>query len=83
MTLELSKISGQIDEMGQVLGERARRQRKILPAALELLRQFAHEEELLRLVAESQAGQRLRCASPGGEPLKCSCLSNPHLLLPL
>ena len=69
MTLELGKVTGQIEEMGRVLAERAGRQQKRLPAARELLRQFAHAQEELRQVAESEPGHQLRCASPGEEPL--------------
>ncbi|MGD9318088.1 MAG: DNA double-strand break repair nuclease NurA, partial [Anaerolineae bacterium] len=69
MTLELNKVTQQIEEMGQVLAERVGRQRKALPAARELLRLFAHRQEELRQVAESEAGQRWRCASPGDESL--------------
>ena len=69
MTLELNKVTEQIDEMGQVLATRANRERKALPAARELLHQFANQQEELRQMAESEPGQRLRCASPGDEPL--------------
>lgn len=69
MTLELSKVARQIDDMGKALAERAQRQRRALPAARELLHLFAHDQERLREVAASEAGQRLRCASPGDEVL--------------
>ncbi|HSR29066.1 MAG TPA: DNA double-strand break repair nuclease NurA [Anaerolineae bacterium] len=69
MTLELNKVTEQVDEMGRVLAERAARQRRALPAARELLHQFAYKQEELRRVAESDAGQRWRCANPGDEPL--------------
>lgn len=69
MTLELSKITQQVDEMGQELAGRATRQRRALPPARELLHVYAHRQEELRQVAESEHGQRLRCASPGDEPL--------------
>jgi hypothetical protein len=69
MALDLNKVAGQIEEMGRVLSERAGRHRKILPAARELLRRFAHEQEELRRVAGSEPGRQLRCASPGDEPL--------------
>ena len=69
MTLELSKVAAQIEEMGRVLAERRRRHDKALPAAQELLRLFAHDQEELCRIAASEAGQRLRCASPGDEPL--------------
>jgi hypothetical protein len=67
--LELSKVVEKIDELGQVLAARASRRQRVLPAARELLRLFAHQQERLRAVADSEAGQRLRCASPGEEPL--------------
>jgi hypothetical protein len=69
MTLELSKVSEQIEAMGQVLAGRARHQRRVLPAARELLRLFAQDRERLCRIAESEVGQRLRCASPGDEAL--------------
>ena len=69
MTLELSKVAAQVGEMGRVLAEREQRFHRRLPAARELLRQLANEQELLCQVAESEAGRRLRCASPGWEPL--------------
>jgi hypothetical protein len=69
MALELSKITGQIEEMGRVLAERAGMQQKTLPAARELLHRFAQKQQELRRVAESTPGQNLRCASPGDETL--------------
>jgi hypothetical protein len=75
MTLELDKVAGQIEDMGAVLAGRARHQRKVLPAARELLRLFASQQEMLREVAESEAGQRLRCASPGDEDLDVEILA--------
>lgn len=72
MTLELNKVTRQVEEMGQVLAERAERRQRALPAAHALLRHFAHQQEELRRVAESEAGRRWRCASPGNEPLDAS-----------
>jgi hypothetical protein len=69
MTLELNKVTPQIDHMGHVLAGRAAHQAKVLPAARALLHAFADKQEELCLVAESEPGQRLRCASPGDEPL--------------
>jgi len=69
MALELSKIVNEVEEMGRELAGRARRQRKVLPAARALLGQFADKQDELRTVAESEAGQRWRCASPGDERL--------------
>jgi hypothetical protein len=77
MTLELSKVAHQIDEMGRALAERAQRQRRTLPAARELLHLFANEHEMLREVAASEAGQRLRCASPGDEVLDVALAPEP------
>jgi hypothetical protein len=69
MTLALSEVAEQIDDMGRVLAERDQRLRRTLPAARELLKAYADQREFLCAVAESEAGQRLRCASPGNEPL--------------
>jgi hypothetical protein len=69
MTLELSKIANQIDDMGRVLAERSRSRRESLPAARKLLEIYAGEQEMLQQVAESEDGKRLRCASPGEETL--------------
>jgi hypothetical protein len=69
MTLELSKVAQQIEEMGRTLAQRAQRQRRALPAARELLRLFADDRTRLREIAESEDGQRLRCAGPGAELL--------------
>ena len=67
--LEFSQVVDQIDGMGKTLAERAARNRKALPAARELLRLYAHDQDELVRVAESEAGQRLRCARPTVEPL--------------
>lgn len=69
MTLELGKISGQIDAMGRALAARAKQRTEVLPAVRALLRQYANSQAQLREVAESEAGQRVRCASPGVESL--------------
>jgi hypothetical protein len=69
MTLELNKVTEQVEDMGRVLAQRAGRQRRALPAARQLLQLFAHEQEQLQQVAASEAGRRLRCAIPADEPL--------------
>jgi hypothetical protein len=69
MTLELSKVTPQIDHMGHVLAGRAAHQGRVLPPAQALLHEYADKQEELCLVAESEPGQRLRCASPGDERL--------------
>lgn len=72
MTLELDKVTQQVDRMGQVLAERAGRERQALPAARDLLHRFADQHEFLLQVAASDVGRRLRCArpwvSPGASP---------------
>ena len=78
VTLEFSKISDQIDQMGRSLAARAQQRSAVLPAARELLRLFADRREELRHVADSEAGQRLRCASPGDESL-AEAVSTPVL----
>lgn len=78
MTLELRKVTPQIDHMGHVLAGRAAHQAKVLPAARALLQAFAERQEELCLVAESEPGQRLRCASPGDERLDAA-LASPDL----
>jgi hypothetical protein len=79
MTLELSKISQQVDEMGRELAARAKQRASVVPAARELLHQYAERQDQLREVAASEAGQRLRCASPGDESLD-TAVSTPKLL---
>ena len=69
MALELSKVIDQINEMGQELAAKARRENKVLPAARELLHHFSLRQVELRQIAASEEGQRVRCASPGDEPL--------------
>ena len=77
MTLELNKVTAQIEEMGRVLAERWRRHNKALPAAQELLHLFARDQEELCRIAASEAGQRLRCASPSDEPLDAALPAPP------
>jgi len=77
VTLELNKVTRQINDMGRVLAERASRQGRALPAARALLDQFADRQPELQLVAESEAGQRLRCASPGDERLDLTLAAPP------
>lgn len=69
MTLELNKISGQIDEMGQVLAARAEHLQKVLPALRALRQAFSADLERLRTLAASPLGQETCCASPTEELL--------------
>ena len=69
MTLELTKIAGQVDEIGERLAERSRRRQQALPALRALRAVYAQEGERLRALAESPAGQEAKCALPTEEPL--------------
>jgi len=77
MTLELTKVAAQIEEMGRVLAERRQRHNKVLPAAQALLHLYARDQEELCRVAASEPGRRLRCASPGDEPLDAALPAPP------
>jgi len=77
MTLELSKVTAQIEEMSRVLAERWQRHNKALPAAQELLHLYARDQEELCRIAASESGQRLRCAAPGDEPLDAALPAPP------
>jgi hypothetical protein len=75
--LELSKVTGQIDDMGRVLGERTRRQERILPEARKLRKRFAQTLEQLCILADSPEGQEAKCARPTHEPLD-ACFPAPE-----
>jgi hypothetical protein len=69
MTLELSKVTGQVEEMGKVLAEGALHRQRALPALRGLRTAFAHDRERLSALAQSPVGQKIRCAVPTHEPL--------------
>jgi hypothetical protein len=69
MTLELNKVIGQVEEMGQVLAAGASRRQMALPALRALRRAFAHEQERLAVLAQLPVGQKARCAVPTPEAL--------------
>ncbi len=69
MTLELIKIAGQVEAIGEQLAERSRRRQQALPALRALRAVYAQQGERLRALAESLAGQEARCALPTEEPL--------------
>jgi hypothetical protein len=69
MTLELSKVTGQVDEMGRRLAATVDRRQKALPALRELRCLFANDQERLRTLAESPPGREANCALPTHEPL--------------
>jgi hypothetical protein len=69
MTLELSRVAGQVEAMGQELARGMRHREKVLPALRALLREYAGDEERLAALAVSAEGQRRRCAVPSVEPL--------------
>jgi hypothetical protein len=78
MTLELSKVSGQVEEMGKVLAEGAWRRQRALPVLRALLHALANDQERLRTLAESPMGQEMDCALPTHEPLD-AVLAAPEL----
>ena len=69
MTLELSKVASQVEDMGKGLAEAASRQQKALPALRARRRALAGDAERLRALAESAEGKQARCAVPTDEPL--------------
>jgi hypothetical protein len=69
MTLELSKVSRQVEQMGKVLAEGAWRRQRALPVLRALLHALANDQERLRTLAESPMGQEMDCALPTDEPL--------------
>jgi hypothetical protein len=69
MTLELSKVTQQIAEMGRVLAAGAARRQRVLPALRELRAALADEQARLVSLAESPAGRETNCAAPTREPL--------------
>jgi hypothetical protein len=69
MTLELNKVTGQVDEMGQGLAAGVKRRQKVLPALRALRQHFAKDQERLRTLAESPQGQETKCALPSAEAL--------------
>jgi NurA domain len=69
MTLELNKVTGQVEEMGQVLAEGALRRQKVLPALRALKSALTSDQERLEALARSPVGQEARCAVPTHESL--------------
>jgi hypothetical protein len=69
MTLELNKVTQQVEELGQVLAQGARHRQKALPALRGLLHASANDQERLRTLANSPVGQDSKCAMPTAEPL--------------
>jgi hypothetical protein len=69
MTLELNKVIGQVNDLGQVLAAGAARRQKALPALRALRSALAHEQERLAAITLSPLGQKARCALPTYEPL--------------
>ena len=69
MTLALSKVSEQVEEMSEALATRANQRQKVLPAVRELLRLYANDQERLAALAKLPGGQERDCALPTHEPL--------------
>jgi hypothetical protein len=70
--LELSKVTKQIEDMGQELAERTQRHERMLPEARRLRKRFARDQEHLTALADSPAGTEANCARPAHEPLDAS-----------
>jgi hypothetical protein len=75
MTLELSKVTEQVDQMGQALAGRAWRQQQALPALRALRQSLADDPERLLALAESSIGREARCAAPTHERLDATFAS--------
>jgi hypothetical protein len=72
MTLELTKVTDQIEEVGRVLATGAERRQKALPALRGLRRLFAHEKGRMQDLAESAVGREMNCALPTQEALNAT-----------
>jgi hypothetical protein len=68
MTLELNKVTEQIDEMGRVLAVGAAHRRQVLPELRALRKRFSERLERLHSLAES-ADRAANSAQPTNEPL--------------
>jgi hypothetical protein len=68
MTLELNKVTEQIDEMGRVLAVGAAQRRQVLPDLRALRKRYSEHLERLHSLAES-VGREANCARPTNEPL--------------
>lgn len=69
MTLELTKVTDQIEEVGRVLAAGAERRQKALPALRGLRQLFANDQERMQDLAESAMGREMNCAVPTQEAL--------------
>jgi hypothetical protein len=69
MTLELNKVTRQIEELGGILASNAQRRSRALPALRELRRLFSSDLERLQALASSPVGRQANCALPTHEPL--------------
>jgi hypothetical protein len=69
VTLELSKVTGQVEEMGKALARRASRWQQVLPDLRAWRQALAGDQERLLALAESPLGRQSRCAAPTHEPL--------------
>ena len=69
MTLDLNKVTRQIEELGGILASNAQRRSRALPALRELRRLFSSDFERLQALASSPVGRQAHCALPTHEPL--------------
>ncbi|NTU63684.1 MAG: hypothetical protein HGB05_09860 [Chloroflexi bacterium] len=78
MTLELSKVTSQVAQLGEQAAQRKRELDAITPHVQQLLRDHADDGELRQLAQRAMETQRWRGAIPIGEPLDLALDPPPH-----
>ena len=78
MTLELSKVTSQVSQLGQQAAQRKRELDAITPLVREILHAHREDEQLIELAQRATDTKRWRGALPIGEPLD-SALDPPAL----
>jgi len=78
MTLELSKVTTQVAQLGEQAAQRKLELDAITPHVQQLLRDHADDGELRQLAQRAMETQRWRGAAPSGEPLDSAIDPPPH-----
>ncbi len=78
MTLELSKVTSQVVQLGEQAAQRKRELETITPQVHEILRAHRDDAELIELAQRATATKRWRGAIPIGEPLDSAIDPPPH-----
>ena len=78
MTLELSKVTSQVAQLGEQAAQRKRELDAITPHVQQLLRDHAEDARLRELAQRAMETQRWRGAIPIGEPLDRAIEPPPH-----